>query len=208
MKFSTIGGFLLGGIAGFFTAKYFCEKQYEAIIDQEIESIREAFSKAKPFTPMERRGPDEKDLTMQTPEKTESSQPGTVRAAISTETRIAYDKIITDNGYRPTEPKKKPEKPAPEIVDPEEYSANEEDYQQLTLLVFRDGVVTDDEYDTVTEDELNDLIGGRETLKHFGEYEDDSIFVRNVGMECYYEVLLREESYEEAIRRKPYIRRE
>ena len=41
-----------------------------------------------------------------------------------------------------------------------------------------------------------DSIIGLESLKHFGEYGDDSVYVRNDELKADYEILLDDEKYE------------
>ena len=40
----------------------------------------------------------------------------------------------------------------------------------------------------LTDDQIEDLIG-EDSLSHFGEYEDDSVFVRNDRLRTDYEIL-------------------
>ena len=42
-----------------------------------------------------------------------------------------------------------------------------------------------------------DEIVGLDSLTHFGEYEDDSVFVRNDVMKCDYEILLDHRNYKD-----------
>ena len=45
-----------------------------------------------------------------------------------------------------------------------------------------------------------DVIGGEDTLTHFGEYEDDSIFVRNDELKIDFEILRDERNYTDVYR--------
>ena len=49
----------------------------------------------------------------------------------------------------------------------------------------------------MSEEDIAETIG-RECLKHFGEYEPDSVFVRNNDMRTDYEILQDERRYEDA----------
>ena len=51
-----------------------------------------------------------------------------------------------------------------------------------------------DTYDNVIEDVEGTV--GKKSLKHFGEYEEDSVFVRNDDLETDYEILLQPDDYE------------
>ena len=46
---------------------------------------------------------------------------------------------------------------------------------------------------------------GKESLTHFGEYEDDSVFVRNDNLKADYEILADKRTYAELLKEKPYL---
>ncbi len=73
----------------------------------------------------------------------------------------------------------------PYVIPPEDFG-EEGDYEIKSLTYYADGVLTDD-WDNVIED-IDELIG-EESLTHFGEYEDDSVFVRDDQMKIDYEIL-------------------
>ena len=56
----------------------------------------------------------------------------------------------------------------------------------------------DEEVDDVDE------IVGEESLNHFGEYEDDSVFVRNDRLKCDYEILLDQRNYSDVAKTRPH----
>ena len=78
----------------------------------------------------------------------------------------------------------------PYVISPDEFGEN--DYETVSLTYYADKVLAD-EYDEVVED-IDEKIG-RESLLHFGEYEDDSVFVRNDQSETDYEILMDTRSY-------------
>ena len=43
-----------------------------------------------------------------------------------------------------------------------------------------------------------------DALEHFGEYEDDSVFVRNEENMCDYEILLDQRTYSDVIKQRPH----
>ena len=61
-----------------------------------------------------------------------------------------------------------------------------EDYETVSLTYYADGVLTD-EFGNVIED-VEGMVG-KESLTHFGEYEEDSVFVRNDSLKTDYEIL-------------------
>lgn len=80
------------------------------------------------------------------------------------------------------------------IISPEEFG--EMGYQTINLTYFADGVLVDDRYGVMEEDEL-EMAVGRDSLSHFGDYEEDSVHVRNEQREIDYEILLDPRTYEE-----------
>ncbi len=47
-------------------------------------------------------------------------------------------------------------------------------------------------------DDIEETVG-IDSLTHFGEYEDDSVFVRNDERKCDYEILLDHRDYEDCV---------
>ena len=54
-------------------------------------------------------------------------------------------------------------------------------------------------------EDVDDVVG-MESLTRFGEYEDDSVFVRNDRLRCDYEILMDERTYSEARKERPHQR--
>lgn len=81
----------------------------------------------------------------------------------------------------------------PYVIHPDEFG--EKDYNIVTLAYYKDGVVTT--YNTgevLSNDEVENLVG-IESLSHFGEYEEDTVFVRNDSRKIDYEILRSEDAY-------------
>ena len=60
-----------------------------------------------------------------------------------------------------------------------------EEYTKVSLFYFEDGTLAD-EYGEVVDD-VEEIVG--DGLEHFGEYEEDSVFMRNDAKRCDYEIL-------------------
>lgn len=88
----------------------------------------------------------------------------------------------------------------PYVIPPEEYGENEQ-YEQISLTYYADGVLTDDKNEII--DDVDNIVG-IDSLSHFGEYEDDSVFVRNDRLKAEYEILLVEREYYEVGNVTPY----
>lgn len=88
----------------------------------------------------------------------------------------------------------------PYVIPPDEFG--EKDFTEVSLTLYSDGIVTDED-DRPLEDIENTI--GRDSLNHFGEYEDDSVHVRNERLRCDFEILLDQRTYDEVLGKKPYI---
>ena len=144
--------------------------KYEQIANEEIESVKERF----------------RNRQMPVDDKTETD------AENAKEPCNEYDKILDDNGYRnysDTDKSKKEEKEnmnGPYVISPDEFDEN--DYETESLTYYADGVLTD-MYDNVISDDDIDYLIGKDSLNHFGEFEEDSVFVRNDENKTDYEIL-------------------
>lgn len=84
----------------------------------------------------------------------------------------------------------------PYIIKPNEFG--EQDYDEVTLVYYADGKFTSyDTGDLMDEFEIEDAIGDIDPSVHFGDYEEDSVFIRNDERGIDYEVLRDEDPYEE-----------
>lgn len=73
----------------------------------------------------------------------------------------------------------------PEVVAPEE--TWEKDYPTISLTYYEgDQTLMDDQDKIITN--VAELVG-EDFASHFGEYEDDSVFIRNDKIGVYYEIL-------------------
>lgn len=174
------GGVFIGG---FLTWDFFKTK-YEKIADEEIASVKETFEHREPR-------PDKNY-------KVEKALKG----------NDAYINIIDSNSYRnysntSIETDKKGgtadmELKQPYVITPEQYEDNV-DYTKVSLTWYNDEVLEDDWGNVLDPD---DVIGS-DALKTFGQYEKDSVFVRDDDEQIDYEVLLDTRSYKETYGHDP-----
>ena len=80
----------------------------------------------------------------------------------------------------------------PKVISPEEFG-DEVDYDVYSYTYYADGVLAD-EYDEIIED-VEEVVGN--ALDHFGEYEDDSVFVLDESRQAYIEILRDLSNYRE-----------
>lgn len=183
--------FVVGAVIGSAATWYYAKKHYEQIAQEEIDSVKEKFSAAKETVVK-----NEKE-TFKTKEKPSIAE---------------YAKQLSQEGYTnysnaetlDEEIEKKSE--IPFVIPPAEFgNLEDEGYSKVSLTYYADGVLADE------DDELvEDVEGwvGEDSLNHFGEYEDDSVFVRNNRLKVDYEILLSQrEYYTDVLEEKPYLRR-
>lgn len=83
----------------------------------------------------------------------------------------------------------------PYVISPAEYGELQ-DYTQVQLTYYMDGIVADEDDRPVNCPE--DILGD-EFWTHFGEYRDDSLHIRNDIRKCDYELLKSLFTYSEAV---------
>ncbi len=154
------------GIGG--TWQYF-KKKYEAQAQEEIESVKESLAKRY------------EKKTMTIPEKPDIH---TIIAERRKAEKEAMKKEMADilktTGYTPEDGPS-----GPYVISPNDFGEKPE-YERISLTYYADGVVTDDANEVL--DDWADLVGP-DFMTHFGEYEDDSVFVRNDILKADYEIL-------------------
>lgn len=84
---------------------------------------------------------------------------------------------------------------APYVISPDEYDEN--GYDTVTLFLYADGVLENSETEEVIDEEDIDELIGMHSLETFGEYEEDSVFVRNENLKTDFEILKDERKYSE-----------
>ena len=88
----------------------------------------------------------------------------------------------------------------PYVITPEEFG-DLDDYETISLTYYADQILADD--NDVIVDDIEDVVGF-DSLNSFGEYEDDSVFVRNDRLKSDYEILLDQRKYSDVIKRRPH----
>lgn len=167
--------FTAGAAVGSVVTWKLLKTKYEQIVQEEIDSVKEAFS---------RKHEDEEEPADEQKESyTEMEKPNLMEyAAQLQELKYAGEKKVEELMN---------DMDKPYVIKPEEFGELD-DYEEISLICYEDGVLTD-EFDNIIDD--IDEIVGTESLSHFGEYEDDSVFVRNDRTRCDYEILMDSRKY-------------
>lgn len=167
--------FAAGAVIGSAVTRKVVKTKYKKIADEEIESVKEAFCK---------KGSEETQKNVEDYYDHIERLKYSTHMGLNPETNDTEEEegeILIEN--------------KPYVIPPEEFG--ECDYVTKSLTLYVDGVLTDD-FDNVIKD-VDGLVG-RDSLNHFGEYEDDSVFVRNDGAKIDFEILADERKYSEIVK--------
>ena len=189
--------FVAGSAIGSVVTWKLIEKKYKDLADEEIESVKETFKNRKPRIT--------KDEVKETVEKVINKWK---------EPKETVEDIVTAEGYS-TEDKEETEEDdesnytvdvdpgveviVPYVITPEQFGEYSE-YGTKTLTYYADNVLTDEIDNPITSGEMETMIGP-DALDHFGEYEDDSVYIRGEMNEMDYEILKSEKMFSEMPKR-------
>lgn len=171
---SNIGMFVAGAAIGSLVTWKLVKTKYEQIAQEEIDSVKEAFSKRGEKA-------SEKEIDEDDSE-TESLEDIIDESCYKTESTDKEEKKEMNNSDRPY------------VITPEEFG--DSDYAIISLTYYTDGTVTNEKNKIVAN--VDELIG-LDSLNHFGEYEDDSVFVRNDALQIDFEILKDWRDYSEVM---------
>jgi hypothetical protein len=211
-------GAALGALVGYKITK----TKYEQIAQEQIDSVKEVFAKRQEsvtavtmdcdgFRIVPRKENDTSDIQEKAKQAKEKPDINAYTSKLQKEGYIDYSAISAKKPTPKTEQVDDPgenndvetgtdDEQKPYVISPDEFGENE-DYDRIGLNYFADKVLAHDD-DTLFED-VDEIIG-LESLTHFGEYEDDSVFVRNDRLKIDYEILLDSRNYSDVIKRKPH----
>lgn len=203
-KFGTLIAFLAGAALGGAAVWCVAKDRYAQLAEEEINSVKEAYANMESKKEMAEKAMQKYQGTDE--DAQEGQTPVVVAKVIEKGSISEYAKRVQNGApmdYSKTVVPPKPEKPAdspktetsgesPYVISPDEFDELE-GYTPVSLSYFADGVLADD-YGVIVDD-VEEIIG--DALSHFGEYEEDSVFVRNDAKRCDYEILRDERTYEE-----------
>lgn len=194
-KFGGLFVFALGAAIGVAATREYFKKKYEAISQEEIYAVREFYNKKRNEEQANKEDEEDKVYGDEN-SKVELVDMDSLKGDVD-------DYVETIEKLRYTNEESKKVGPKPYVISPDEFGNSEDDYTCISLSYYEDQVLADDA-DHIVEDIEN--VVGIESLTHFGEYEEDCVYVRNDRRKCDYEILLRQEKYSDLLKRKPYLR--
>ena len=173
--------FVSGAAVGSVVAWKMLEEKYKRIADEEIESVKEVYNKK---------------INKQNEKKVDKQE---------TSKEKIYENTVGSLGYK-RESYKEEERDMVEnakvyVIPPESFG--ETDFETVSLSYYADKVLVDDtKHEVITN--VDELVG-RNSLETFGEYEDDSVFVRNENLKKDFEILLDMRNYSDVSSIKPHL---
>ena len=181
--------FVAGAAVGVAASWRVLDTKYKKLADKEIASVKELFY-SKPVENNEEPDESEEKKFEQSPEKdfTEEEKKEYTNI-VSNYTNYTTKSVVEEEPnveITDSEPNVTITDSEPYVISPVELG--DCDYDVIDLIYYEgDNTLTDEEDEIIND--VGELIGW-ESLEHFGEYEDDSVCVRNDIRKVDYEVLL------------------
>lgn len=171
--------FTVGAAIGSLVTWKLVKTKYEQITNEEIDSMKEYY---------------EEKYSTKEDDKEEKLSVEEIRDKIQ-ELRENNERVIaeceSDEENKEEEDEEEVEKPY--VIEPEEIW--EQEYPTITLTYFEADDILADESNKIIKN-IDELVG-EDFADHFGEYEDDSVYVKNDRLQVYYEILRDTGSYSE-----------
>lgn len=157
------------------------DKKVEKIAKKEVEKIRKEYNEYDNLT---------KNYTSYSKNKTEESIED-----------VEYEEVCEndEDGVELDEIERASDYDRPYIIEPQEFGALD-GYSLITLYHYSDNVLADD-CDELVED-IDDVVG-EDYASHFGEYEDNCVYVRNDRLKADYEICRDLRKYSDVAWRSP-----
>lgn len=196
-KLGTVIAFLAGTAIGGMAAWRVANERYAKISEEDILSVKEAFRNR------EQKLKDEIEELKSKLEVTECLEeeekvPSTILSTNEHQDKgdiNEYVRMVNRTKYAHTSVPQKEDHSveAPYVISPEEFGEMD-GYTQISLTYFEDDDILSDENGVIIDDP-EEIVG--DALNHFGDYEEDSVFVRSDPKRCDYEILKNLRSYAE-----------
>ena len=201
--------FAAGAVIGSAVTWKIAKDRYEKIVQEEIKSVKEVFSdrfnssneevsseesdeempEEDPISDYRKINWDELEDLDPSELEEEEYQADYAGTVVSKYEDIAN---IYKEGGADNMPTSEPREPY--VIEPIEFGEID-DYKTFELTYYEDGILEDEDYDIVKNPEE---ILGPDALGSFGEYEDDSVFVRNERLRADFQILKDYRTYDEA----------
>lgn len=179
--------FTVGAAIGSAVTWYLVKTKYERIAQEEIDSVKEEFTKDRYIGPQ-----DSGEAAIEAIEEDDISEDEPYPDGSVKEEYTSMVKKLGYHNYSDVEPTHVPKTQVtngtddaggPRVITPDEFGM--EDYKIVELTYWADGVVTDTKNKRIKD--VEGLLG--KTLDHFGIHEPDALHVRNDEKKIDFEIL-------------------
>lgn len=197
--------FTAGAAIGSAVTWKFLKDKYEKIVQEEIKSVKEVFADRFSDSSVEPSSEESDDEIEEDPlsdyrkinwDDLEDLDPSELEEEYQAEeadkAEYEYLSNIYKEGGADNMPSSEPREPY--IIEPIEFGELD-GYKTFELTYYEDGILEDEDYEIVRNPEE---ILGPDALGSFGEYEDDSVFVRNERLRADFQILKDYRTYDEA----------
>lgn len=168
-----VSGLAIGAVSMYELVK----TKFEEMANEEIESVKQMYREK--LEEKEPKKSSESDNSADEKLEGDIIKAGNFNAAV----KAMHD--YTGHSKEKKEIEEAMDKNKPYVISPDEFSELD-DYTIKSLTYYTDGVLTDESGKVI-----NDVEGmvGEDSLEHFGEYEEDCVYVRNDDLSTDFEIL-------------------
>lgn len=194
-KFINVCMFAAGAVIGSAVTWKVLKTKYEQMVQEEIESVKEAFIEMNHNE--EQAEEDSEDEEEDASDEYHQVNWDELEDLNEDDELDEYAELTNlysseKGGAEKVEVKK------PYVISP--YDFDENGFRTMELTYYADDILEDENHEIVTD--VDDLLG-EGSLNTFGEYEDDSVFVRNEKLGIDFQILRDPRTYEEATGNTP-----
>lgn len=179
-KTASIFMFALGAVIGSLATWKYAKTKYERIAQEEIDSVKEVFRKKANIIEQhtEDECEEEAEVEEEDPVDEEYRDYRSIASRYSTSNETDIKNEQKGGGKTMIE--------KPYVISPDDFGELD-GYETASLTYYADGVLEDDYYVVIEEDAVDDMVG-IESFEHFGEHENDTVFVRNEKLKTDFEI--------------------
>lgn len=196
-KFINMIAFAAGAVIGSAVTWKVLETKFEQRVQEEIETVKEAFINMNTAQEQsEEESEDEEDASEEYHqvnwEELEDLDEDETDDDLEEYAELTNRYSSEKGGAEKVEVKK------PYVISP--YDFDEIGFRTMELTYYEDGILEDENHEIVTD--VDELLG-EGSLNTFGDYEEDSVFVRNEKLGIDFQILRDPRTYEKATGNTP-----
>lgn len=194
-KIGFVVGVLIGAAAGGASVWYYVKDKYESIAQAEIDSVKNVYFQHEQNLKKELQEARQMITGTETEDASkEDSGDDIAKMARRISEKRGYTEYSRDLSPEKTEAPSESGSASEtaHVIAPYEFGELQ-DFVQASLTYFADGILADE--DGVIVENVEETVG--DALKHFGEFEDDAVHVRNEAVRCDYEILKSPDTFDD-----------